>query len=157
MPNEYHGPSEKDFEIAKKKGYQDSDISLPALGQWGIGLIILVALGAFVAVVVLRVVQSPLLSPPEVARTALVQDERKSLPATIPILQDKPIYDIKIFREEEEKKLIEYAKVDGKNRIPLERAMEIVSEKGLPIQKPGEPMTGAPVTPDMKPKPVIRN
>ena len=156
MHNEYHGPSEKQFEIAKKKGYQDSDVSLPTLAQWSIGLIILVAAGAFIAVIILRAVQSPLLSPPEPANTALVQDDRRTLPANVPIIQDKPIPDIKIYREDEEKKLIEYAKIDGKNRIPLERAMEIVSEKGLPIQKPGEPATGAPLTPDMKPKPIVR-
>ena len=154
MPEENHGPSDKDLAIAKQKGYQDSDISLTTIAQWAIALTIFVVASAGVALIILKFVQSPLITTPEPASTALPHDERRGLASNIPLIQEAPIPQIKDYRGKEEAKLIEYAKVDGKNRIPLDRAIEIAIKKGLPVQTSGEAATGMPLTAEMKAKPV---
>lgn len=52
-----------------------------------------------------------------------------------PRLQTDPVLDLKAFRAQEDAKLHGYAWVDknaGVVRIPIERAMELIAERGLP-------------------------
>ena len=58
----------------------------------------------------------------------------------LPRLQTQPFKDIYLLRKGETEKLESYAWVDkpaGVTRIPIERAMEIVLEKGLPARTGG--------------------
>jgi hypothetical protein len=60
--------------------------------------------------------------------------EERALPA-LPRLQPVPPIDLKALRDYEKSKLDEYAWIDKQAQIvqiPIERAMEIVAEKGLP-------------------------
>jgi hypothetical protein len=57
-----------------------------------------------------------------------------------PRLQTYPFDDIKALRKEENKVLDHYAWVDqnaGVVRIPIERAIDVLAEKGLPYRQPG--------------------
>ncbi len=60
--------------------------------------------------------------------------EERALPA-LPRLQPTPPIDLKALRDYEKSKLNEYVWIDKQAQIvqiPIERAMEIVAEKGLP-------------------------
>ncbi len=55
-----------------------------------------------------------------------------------PRLQVRPLEDLKVVREGQEELLNSYAWVDranGKVRIPIDRAMELVVERGLPARQ----------------------
>jgi len=52
-----------------------------------------------------------------------------------PVLQDDPATDLMLFRREEEQRLSSYGWIDPQQRIvrvPIEQAIEILSERGLP-------------------------
>lgn len=58
-----------------------------------------------------------------------------------PRLQISPHSDLAKMRAEEDKKLTTYGWVDKEKqsvRIPIERAMELVAQRGLPARKPAE-------------------
>jgi hypothetical protein len=63
-----------------------------------------------------------------------------------PRLQTRPFEDIRVQREREQRLLHEYAWVDrpaGVVRIPIERAMDLVVERGLPVEPGAQAMPGA--------------
>jgi hypothetical protein len=77
-------------------------------------------------------------SPKTTARgTETVQKEMRNVVATFPEprLQPDEVRDMDLFRQSEDKRLHSYGKVDASGQtihIPIERAMEIVAERGLP-------------------------
>jgi hypothetical protein len=73
----------------------------------------------------------------QAARTTLVPTEKHPLPAE-PRLQATPVLDLNEFRAQEEAALRGYGWVDrkaGKVRIPIDRAVDLVAERGLPAGK----------------------
>jgi hypothetical protein len=66
-------------------------------------------------------------------------------------LQVNPRQEWLKYREEQEKSLENFGwenRTAGTVHVPIERAMELLVQKGLPVQNPGEPQTGpAPATP----------
>jgi hypothetical protein len=74
---------------------------------------------------------------PVALRPESVQRQMKDIVATFPEprLQPDEVRDMDLFRQSEDKKLRSYGKVDASGQtihIPIERAMEIVAERGLP-------------------------
>jgi hypothetical protein len=66
-----------------------------------------------------------------------VQKQMRNIVATFPEprLQPDEVRDMDLFRQSEDKRLHSYGKVDASGQtihIPIERAMEIVAERGLP-------------------------
>ena len=58
-------------------------------------------------------------------------------PAPTPSLQTQPFRDIYMLRDEEAKKLGSYGWVDkdgGIARVPIDRAMEIMMQRGFPVR-----------------------
>src|SRR5687767_4534886 len=58
-------------------------------------------------------------------------------PTPTPALQTQPFRDLYMLREEEAKKLQSYGWVDkegGVTRIPVDRAMEVMLQRGLPVR-----------------------
>jgi len=73
----------------------------------------------------------------QAARTTLVPVEKNPLPPE-PRLQATPVADLAEYRAQEERALRDYGWVDrksGKVRIPVERAIDLVAERGLPAAK----------------------
>jgi hypothetical protein len=61
-------------------------------------------------------------------------------PAPTPSLQTQPFRDISMLREQEARQLQSYGWVDkegGVARIPVERAMEIMMQRGFPVRAEG--------------------
>ena len=68
------------------------------------------------------------------------------LPAA-PMLQVRPREELKQLRADEDATLMSYAWVDsnaGIVRIPIDRAMQLVLQRGLPTRTPGDTAAGAP-------------
>jgi hypothetical protein len=74
-----------------------------------------------------------------------LSDQERPLPPP-PRLQTYPFEDIKDLRRAEQPLLTTYEWIDqsaGTVRIPIERAMDILAERGLPHRAPGEPAAPA--------------
>jgi hypothetical protein len=79
------------------------------------------------------------------ARYPMAAGTTRPLPPP-PRLQNYPFQDIKDLRQEERRLLDTYEWVDknkGVVRIPIDRAIEVLAEKGLPYRQPGASAPGA--------------
>jgi hypothetical protein len=124
--------SERNPERPEKAGYEKSDINVGKVALYGAGLLLGICLTGIVATVVIfknlarenrRIPASPLY-------------EENQVPPE-PRLQVYPQLDLKKLREIEDAHLNSYGWVDRTNGVvhmPIERAMEIVLEKGLPVR-----------------------
>lgn len=165
--HESYGPTEHELQDAIAKGYEPDSISVSTLLKWGFGLAVFLVLTSAAMLILFKILQYPPFAAPPVERP-LVQSERVQPPAGTPILQDNPLGDarpdtttrkgidnIREFRKDEDIRLTEYAKQDGKIHIPMERAMELTI-KEIPFQKEGESPTGVTPTPEMNLHPDVR-
>jgi hypothetical protein len=124
--------------------HEPTDADARAITRFGIGLALVVVLSQlllwwFFDHLSVRELK---LSPPV---PALIKAEAPKEPPE-PRLQGNPQLDMRKLRETEDAVLNHYAWVDpdrGIVRIPIERAMEIVAQKGLPQFKAAEPNPGA--------------
>ena len=119
------------------KKYETDEVTYPAIGKAGVALIVfflmnlVLASGAYYVFVVRETVQPK----------HIFDATPKAQDANVPVLQKDPIADIHRFRADEyrvEHAYEHWTDGDGKKslRIPVERALEIVKEKGLPAPKP---------------------
>jgi hypothetical protein len=130
---EHHTPAEM-------VGHETTDAAIGPLLRFAI---FLAALTFFIAILVVGLYK--FLDAREVAEKAshypLAEGVDRPLPPR-PRLQTYPFDDIKSLHAEENKLLEHYAWVDqnaGVVRIPIERAIEVLAEKGLPYRQPGQP------------------
>ena len=119
----------------KRVGHETSDASPSAIGWFALGLTLMIALVL------------PLLSwvfwrfeagarRADALHSAVVGDQTPPPP----LLQDHPATDLVQFRREEQRRLSSYGWVDqdlGIVHIPINRAIEILAERGLP--EPADP------------------
>ncbi len=143
-----HGPVDTRADQLSKLGYETRDISLVVLLKWGIFLFAFVAfnsvltLGVYYLFVRQEVRQD---SPAEAnALKRLPQDP-------YPLLQPKPVLDIKDYRVKEDSRVTSPAWADkpgGTLRVPINRAMEMVLQKGLPARPNGSAVPSAPAPGD---------
>jgi hypothetical protein len=124
---------------AENIGHELSDAELGPLVRFAI---FLAAITLFMALLVVGLYKY--LDAREVAEKAgrypLAVGVMRPLPPR-PRLQTYPFDDIKELHKEESKILDHYAWVDqnaGVVRIPIERAIDVVAEKGLPYRQPGQ-------------------
>lgn len=79
-------------------------------------------------------------------------DPAQTFPA--PQLQPDPTADLNKFRTREEQILSSYGWVDKDNgvvRIPIDRAMQLIEQRGLPVRVPGQPIPSVPPPPSGQP------
>jgi hypothetical protein len=106
-----------------------------------VGWIFGIVLFLFCCGVVIHVVMAALLdqfarsaSPGDTWRPA--QQSSRARSGSAPLLQISPRLDLRDFRAQEDNQLNSYGWVDrraGVVRVPIERAMELVLQKGLPV------------------------
>ena len=118
-------------------GHEERDVSLRPLVRGLIGLIALV----IVSVVLVRVLLGYLVvreaenSPPA---NPLAQSFSRQVPPE-PRLQTAPLQDLQALHAEEDAVLNSYGWVDRKTgvvRIPVQRALELLAQRGLPARQP---------------------
>jgi len=119
-------------------GYEKQDVGFRFAMLFIVGIIAFTVL----TMVVLFFVY-PLLTPEGArARRETAEEVQRRLPPT-PVLQANPAVDMQRFRAEEQRKVSTYGWVDERRgivRVPVERAMEMVAQRGLP-QWPPAPAT----------------
>jgi hypothetical protein len=115
-----------------RRGYEDSDVSTGRLFAFAAGVAGLVILGVLGSALVFRFfVRQQSLGPP----ASPFEDVRQLPPE--PRLQTTAPQDLKRYRAEQDKILGSYGWVDpqaGIVRIPIQRAMEMLLEKGYPVR-----------------------
>ena len=127
-------------------GYETTDADVPVILKSGVGLLILVAFGfglMFLMFHALDSIQSRFRGGPEPTQMQM----QKAIP-NAPLLQVDQALDLKVRRAKDEHDLTSYSKDEktGAIHIPVGRAIEILSTRGLPEPK------GAPA-PAAAPKP----
>ncbi len=135
--------------------YESSEVSVKQLFGFAAGVVVLVLLGVLGSVLVFHVFKEHTpMGPP-----ASPFDDARKLPPDVRLQTAAPI-DLQHYRDEQDKILNEYRWVDPKAgvvRIPVDRAMELLLQKGYPVRNgsaskgpmntPGEPSPpGRPLT-----------
>jgi hypothetical protein len=116
-------------------GHELSDLSARGISLFGLGLALLVIVALLVCyglLVLLRDSQARRAEPP----SALSPSRERPVG---PQLEVQPGQAMKEVRRQEEKHLKSYGWIDrekGLAHIPIERAMDILADKGLPARKP---------------------
>jgi hypothetical protein len=116
-----------------RAGYETSDLSPRAIALFGLGL-------ALTVIVVMLITYGLwVLFRDSEARRAAWLSPLSSMPdpITAPRLEIEPGRELKALRREEEARLNSYGWVDrekGLAHIPIDRAIEILAEKGLPTR-----------------------
>jgi hypothetical protein len=129
-------PEETRYEEKPQTGYERTDLDPRGMALFGIGLAI--AIGVVVVVVTLFQMFAA-------GRYARRQPPRPPIAVTRettePRLQVNATAELRAIREAEEKTLASYGWIDpaaGTLRIPIERAIEILAQKGLPARTEGK-------------------
>src|SRR5437868_11616365 len=121
---------------AQEVGHERRDISVTAVTWFGVGLIVS-TIAIYVAIAGLyRHFARQTSSPEPASRIAL----KAPMVVPAPQLQVNPAMDFERFRAAEETQLNSYGWIDKKAgviRIPIERAMDLIAERGLPTRSPG--------------------
>lgn len=111
-------------------GHETTDVNVWAVGKFAIGLVVVCVVSIGLLFGLLKFFQSR-----EETSVANTVEPTKIFPQ--PQLQKTPIPDLKAIRAEEDKLLNGYAWVDppkGVVRIPVDRAIEVLAERGLPVR-----------------------
>ena len=123
-------------------GYEKRDANAKAIFLTVLGLLLVLVL---VDVIVHFIVKDFANTPTPGDRYS--GSVRQQQPAAYPHLQISPQADLSAFREEEAQQLNTYGwinKTAGVVRIPVDRAMDLVLQKGLPARQPGQPGKAGP-------------
>ena len=111
-------------------GHETTDVNVWAVGKFAIGLVVVCVVSIGLLFGLLKFFQSR-----EETGVANTVEPTKMFPE--PQLQKTPIPDLKAIRAEEDKLLNGYAWVDqrkGVVRIPVDRAIEVLAQRGLPTR-----------------------
>ncbi len=127
----------ENFEASLEKGHELQDANIRNVVVYGFGMLVLVVMMGFLfSVTVYRIMvrNSNGYPPPSQFQAPL-----NKLPP-VPRLEQHPSLDLREFREAETKQLESYGWVDKTNgvvKIPIERAMDLIAQRGLPTKPAG--------------------
>jgi hypothetical protein len=120
----------------QERGYETRDISVRVVASFAVGLIVAAGIIHVAIGGLFKVFEHQHPSPDAPSRIALAPH----MIAPPPRLQEKPAADLAQFEAAEDAKLHSYGWVDKPAdviRIPIERAMELIAQRGLPTRGPG--------------------
>lgn len=124
-------------------GHEPNAVSVRAIRISGVGLLVLIIATFFLILGMWQLLAGTPEWPTDAARDADLTDVHLDLPPTVPQLNPDQSVELDRLRAAEQKMLNEYGWVNAQHeeaRIPIERAIEIVSQTGLP------PVVGVPAT-----------
>lgn len=122
---------------SQEVGHETRDISVRVVGWFAVGLIAAAIITYAGVAGLFHVFKQDYPSPSAPSR---ITEPRVFAPE--PRLQNNPRTDLDQFRATEEAKLNSYGWIDkeeGVIRIPIERAMDLIAERGLPTRTAGQP------------------
>jgi len=117
--------------------HETTDANIRSIVKFAIGLAVLIV----VAMIAMRWLFDYLKATQQLGPPASPFAESQAAPPA-PRLQVRPAQDLKQLRQAEDEKLNSYGWVDekaGVARIPIDRAMELLVQKGVPVREAGPP------------------
>jgi len=117
--------------------HETTDANIGRLVKFGIGLFVLIV----VAMMAMRWMFDYLKATQQLGPPASPFAESQAAPPA-PRLQVRPVQDLKQLQQAENERLNSYGWVDQKAgiaRIPIDRAMDLLAEKGLPVREAAPP------------------
>lgn len=124
--------SESHLTTDHQKRYEDSSVSVKELFAFAMGIVALVLVGVVVSAFTFRFFENHTPMGP----SASPFDDSRELPPGLRLQTAAPV-DLQYYRNAQNKTLTEYGWVDPKAgvvRIPVERAMQILLQKGYPVR-----------------------
>ena len=125
----------------RRAGHEETDINVWAVGKFAVGLMLVAVASLFLLFGLFRYLLSREGGPPAGRSQDVATEPSKAFPQ--PQLQANEVQDLKAVRAAEDQVLNGYAWMDpekGVVRIPINRAIDLLVERGLPSRPPaGEP------------------
>lgn len=122
--------------VAERLGHEPRDISVRGVTLFAVGLVVA---GVVIYLAVAGLYKAFEHQHPSASAPSRIELQPHML-APQPQLQTNPAIDLEEFQTAEEAKLNSYGWVDksaGVIRIPIERAMDLIAQRGLPTRGPG--------------------
>ena len=125
----------------ENKRHEETDINVWAVGKFAVALVLVAVAAIFLLFGLIRYLLSREGGPPAGRSQVAANEPAKAFPQ--PQLQENEVLDLKAMRAAEDQVLNSYAWMDpekGVVRIPIERAIDLLAERGLPSR----PLAGEP-------------
>ena len=122
-----------------RAGHEETDVDVWAVGKFAAALMLVGVAVIFLLFGLFRYLLSREGGPPAGRSQAAASEPAKAFPQ--PQLQEAPVLDLKAIRAAEDQVLNGYGWMDpekGVVRIPIDRAMDLLAERGLPSRPAGE-------------------
>jgi hypothetical protein len=120
---------------SQSRGHETSDANVRAVVKFVIGLFLSIAASLLIVWATFSYfVNRQGLGPP----ASPFENARKLPPPGVPVLEAKPAEEYKHYFVQQQEQLRTYGWVDQKDgivRMPIDRAMDLLVERGLPVQK----------------------
>jgi hypothetical protein len=149
MGDKEHERQEHDIQLPDitrpESHHEESDIDVWAVGKFAVGLAFLCVLAFGLLFGLFKYLQSTTGGP--MPKSELNVDARRLPPE--PRLQQAPITDLKEMRAAEDKILNGYSWVDQQHgivRVPIDRAIGLLAQRGLPSRPENGPQTASSAT-----------
>lgn len=126
----------------ERRGHEERDINVRAIGKFAIGLSVLCIGTLALLLWVFRYFEAREAGPAQPPRNIAAQDGTPSEPR----LQEAPVEDLKQMRAAEDQILGSYGWVDeqkGIVRVPIHRAIDLLAQRGLPTRQENAPVSAA--------------
>jgi len=123
--------------------HEESDVNTWAVGKFAIALVIVCGLALLILVGLFKYFQAREAANQTPPAEGMGFDIRRLPP--YPRLEETPVQDLKKFRAAEDQVLNSYGWVDqgkGVVRIPIERAIDLLAQRGLPARTEPVPSSG---------------
>jgi hypothetical protein len=114
-------------------GHEETDVNEWAVGKFAVALALVIVAALFLLFGLFRYLLSREGGPPAGRSQVAASEPAKAFPQ--PQLQQSEVLDLKAVRAAEDQVLNSYAWIDpekGVVRIPIDRAMDLLVERGLP-------------------------
>jgi hypothetical protein len=122
-------------------GHEETDVNEWAVGKFAVALLLVIVAALFLLFGLFRYLLSREGGPPAGRSQVTASEPARAFPQ--PQLQESEVPDLKAIRAAEDQVLHSYAWMDpekGVVRIPIDRAIDLLAERGLPSRpQAGEP------------------
>ena len=122
--------------------HEESDVNVWAVGRFVAAMVAVIGIALALLFGLFRFFENAT-GGPKPAAWERVKDGKQP-PG--PLLEERPVEDLRKFHEAEDAKLSSYGWIDRTNgvvRIPIERAMELLAHSGLPARTEAGPQSAA--------------
>jgi len=129
--------------------HEESDVNIRAIFGFGLGLFVVAVFVHLAVFLLFRYFSNGQEAAKRVRQYPLAAGQENRLPPE-PRLQTNPRQDLLDLRAQEDQLLNGYSWVDrnaGVVRIPIDDAMKLVVQRGLPARGPGQPPAAGPAAP----------